>query len=235
MKKILIAATALVAIAGLASADTFNDNVGNHLAGGDLHDNFASPGFHHLDIVSVTVTNDASNLYFDVAVNADIDATNWGKYMVAINTGAGSATDNPWGPRPMNFAGPLSHWIGTWADDGGSGIGGQLWSHNGTSWNLDAGLATTDTSAHSTGHQRFSVSLAGLGVGVGDVVLFDVMSSGGGGGDSGIDHLSNASYSTDSWGGPSNGGAFLAYTIVPAPAALGLLGLGGLVAGRRRR
>ena len=235
MKNLGIAAIVIAGVAGLASADVYNDNVGNHLAGGDLHDTFASAGFNHLDIVSVTVTNDATNLYFDIALNADIDATAWGKYMVAINTGAGTATDNPWGPRPMNFAGPLSHWIGTWADDGGSGIGGQFWSHGGSGWNLDSGLATTDTSAHSTGHQRFSVSLAGLGVGVGDVVLFDVMSSGGGGGDSGIDHLSNASFSTSSWGGPSTGGAFLAYTIVPAPSALALVGLSSLIAGRRRR
>ncbi len=235
MKKGLIAAATLAAVAGLASADVFNDNVGNHLAGGDLHDFFASQGFNHLDIVSVGVTNDASNIYFDIQLNADIDATNWGNYMIGLNTGAGTATDNPWGPRPINWGTTISHWIGTWANDGGSGIGGQVWSHDGSSWSQTAGLSGTDDSQHSTGHQRFSVALSDLGLGVGDVVLFDVVTSGGGGGDPGVDHLSRSDYSASDWGSGSASGNFLAYTIVPAPSAIALLGLGGLVTGRRRR
>lgn len=235
MKKNLFAATVLVAVAGLASADTFNDNVGNHLAGGDLHDFFASQGFNHLDIVSVSVSNDASDLFFDIQLNADIDATSWGNYMVGLNTGAGTATDNPWGPRPINWNTTISHWIGTWANDGGSSTNGQVWSHDGVSWSQISGLSGTDNSAHSTGHQRFSVSLATLGLSVGDVVLFDVVTSGGGGGDPGVDHLSRADYSTDNWGTGSASGNFLAYTIVPAPGAMALVGLGGLAMGRRRR
>lgn len=235
MNKCVLAAAAIAAIAGVASADVYNDNVGNHLGGGDLHDFFANQGFNHLDIVSVEVTNDATHLYFDILLNANLDATNWGKYMVAINTGTGTATDNPWGPRPINFGTGISHWIGTWADDWGSGIGGQFWSHDGANWNLTAGLAGTDDSQHAAGHQRFSVLLADLGVGVGDVIRFDVMSSGGGGGDPGIDHLSRSDYATDNWGMPSASGTFLAYTIIPAPGTAMLAGLCGMLAARRRR
>ncbi|QYK49529.1 MAG: hypothetical protein KF838_06665 [Phycisphaeraceae bacterium] len=235
MKKCVLAAASIAAIAGVASADVYNDNVGNHLGGGDLHNFFASQGFNHLDIVSVEVTNDATDLFFDIRLNADLDATSWGNYMVAMNTGAGTATDNPWGPRPINWGTTISHWVGTWANDGGSGIGGQVWSHDGSSWSLISGLSGSDDSQHAAGHQRFSVSLATLGLGVGDVVLFDVVTSGGGGGDPGIDHLSRSDYATDNWGMPSASGGFLAYTIVPAPGTAMLAGLCGMLAARRRR
>lgn len=233
MRQILMAA-AIAALAGGASADVFSDNSGNHLAGGDLHDFFASQGFNHLDIVSVSITNDATNLYVDIQLNADLDATNWGKYALAINNGH-TATDagNGWG-RNIDWNGQgITHWVATWADDGGSAIGGQVWSFNG-GWSETGALAGTDDSQHAAGHQIFTVALADLGLGFGDVMLFDVVSTGGGN-DPGVDHLSNAQFATDSWGTTSVAGNFLAYTIVPAPGAFALLGLGGLAAARRRR
>lgn len=234
--KSIMTAVAIAALAGAANADVYNDNTGNHNTGGDLHDFFQSQGFDHLDIASVEITNDATSITFDIALNADIDATNWGTYMVAINNGTGSMTDNPWGPRPMDWNGEsLSHWIGTWANDGGSGIGGQVWSNDGMAWAETGSLSSTDDSQHSSGHQIFTVSLADLGLSIGDTFTFDVMSSGGGGGDPGVDHLSRSDYSSDNWGTGSVAGTFLSYTVVPAPSALALMGLGGIVAGRRRR
>ena len=236
MKRAILAGIVLAAGASVASADVYADSVGNHLAGGDLHDFFQSQGFDHLDIVQVEVTNDASNVYFDIQLNADIDATNWGNYMVAIDNGSGTSSDNPWGPRPMDWNGQMvSHWIGTWANDGGSAIGGQVWQHDGANWNQLGGLAGTDDSQHAAGHQMFAISLADLGVSIGDTILFDVMTSGGGGGDPGVDHLSRSDFATDNWGTGSVAGAFLSYTLVPAPSSLALLGLGGLAAARRRR
>ena len=79
---------ALVAlVAGAASADVYNDNTGNHLDGGDVHDFFYSQGFTHLDISSVEMTNDADFLYISITLDGDIDATNWGKYIVGFDTG----------------------------------------------------------------------------------------------------------------------------------------------------
>jgi MYXO-CTERM domain-containing protein len=235
MRKIMMAAM-VASLAGVAGADVFNDNSGNHLGGGDLHDFFASQSFNHLDIVSVGVTNDATNLYFDITLNADLDATAWGKYAVGINTGNGSTdAGNGWG-RNISWNGQeISHWIATWADDGGSGIGGQVWSYSG-GWNLTGGLSGADASQHAAGRQIFSVALADLGLSVGDVILFDVVSTGGGN-DPGVDHLSNSAFATDDWGVTSTAGQFLAYTIapIPTPGALALLGLGGLVTSRRRR
>lgn len=234
--KNMLSIAVIAALAGAASADVYNDNSGNHLSGGDLHDFFQSQGFDHLDIVAVEVTNDATSITFDITLNADIDATNWGNYIVAINNGSGTASDNPWGPRPMDWGGQgISHWVGTWANDNGSGIGGQVWEHDGMAWSQLGGPSSTDDSQHASGHQVFSISLADLGVGVGDTISFDVMSSGGGGGDPGVDHLSRADFATDNWGMGSGSGQFLTYTIVPTPSSLALIGLGGLVAGRRRR
>ncbi len=234
MRKVLMAAV-VASLAGVAQADLFGDNVGNHLAGGDLHDFFQSQGFDHLDIVSVSITNDANNLYVDIQLNADLDATNWGKYALGINTGANAGdTGNGWG-RNIDWGGQtITHWVATWADDAGTGIGGQVWSWDGGAWSETAGLSGSDDSQHASGHQIFSVALADLGVGFGDVISFDVVSTGGGF-DPGVDHLSRNDFATDNWGTQSVAGGFLAYTIVPSPSSLALIGLGGLVAGRRRR
>lgn len=234
MRKILMAA-ALATVAGTAMADVYGDNSGNHLNGGDLHDFFQSQGFDHLDIVSAEVTNDATNLYVNLTLNADLDATNWGKYALAINNGNGpSDAGNGWG-RNIDWAGQtITHWVATWADDNGSGIGGQVWAWDGGAWNTNAGLSGSDDSQHAAGRQIFSIAMADLGLAIGDTFTFDIVSTGGGN-DPGVDHLSNAFFATDDWANTSSAGQFLSYTVVPAPGAVALLGMGGLMVGRRRR
>jgi hypothetical protein len=93
-----------------------------------------------------------------------------------------------------------------------------------------------DDTNHAAGTQRIAVSLAALGLSAGDVLMFDVATTGGGF-DPGVDHLSRADFATDDWANQSTSGDYLAYTIaaVPAPGSVALLGLGGLVATRRRR
>lgn len=234
MRHILMAA-AVAATAGLATADVYSDNSGNHLDGGDLHDFFASQGFNHLDIVSVTITNDASNLYVDIQTAGDLDATNWGKYAMGINTGVNAGDPgNGWGRNIAWGADQTTtHWIATWADDAGTGVGGQVWSFDG-GWSETGAIASGDDSQHAAGRQIFAVSLASLGLSIGDTFRFDVVSTGGGF-DPGVDHLSRNDFATDNWGTQSVGGSFLSYTVVPTPSALALLGMGGLMAGRRRR
>jgi len=234
MRHILMAA-AIAATAGLATADVYTDNSGNHLDGGDLHDFFASQSFNHLDIVSVTITNDLSNLYVDIQTAGDLDATNWGKYALGINTGANAGdAGNGWGRNIAWGANQtITHWVATWADDNGSGVGGQVWSFDG-SWSQTGSIASGDDSQHASGRQIFAVSLASLGLSIGDTFRFDVISTGGGF-DPGVDHLSRNDFATDNWGTQSLGGSFLSYTVIPSPGALALLGMGGLMAGRRRR
>ncbi len=240
MRKTLMTAAALAMIAGGAQAEVYLDNSGWHVTGGDLHDTFYSQGFDHLDITQVEVTNDANFIYFDISVVGDLDGTNWGKYLIGMNTGrnAGTNTD-AWG-RNIDWAGGLTDFVGSWADDGGTGVGAELHAWDGAAWNLtDATYAAGteimgDDANHAAGVQRIAVSLSALGVGVGDVIMFDVATTGGGF-DPGVDHLSRQDFSTDDWGNQSVSGQYLSYTIIPAPGSAALLGLGGLVALRRRR
>lgn len=242
MRKLMCAGV-VVALAGVASADVYSDNVGSTDTGGDLHAFFYDQGFNHLDIVSVTVTNDATNIYFDIQLNADIDATAWGKYIVGMDTGR-NAGDNSTDPgswnRNVDWDRGITDFLGTWADDGGSGMGAELRSWDGAAWGLtDAtylggGLVGGTDAGHGAGVQSVWVSMAALGLSIGDTFDFDVFSSGGGA-DPGVDHLSRSDAATTDWGTTSVAGPFLSYTIVPAPGALALLGLGGLAAVRRRR
>lgn len=241
MRKTLMTVAALAMIAGSAQADVYSDNTGQVADGGDIAAAFA--GFDHLDIAQVEVTNDASFIYFDITMVGDLDATNWGKYIIGMDTGA-NAGDNSTDPgtwnRNVDWGRGITDFVGSWADDGGSGAGGELRSWDGAAWNLtDATYAAgTDIMASDAGHaagvQHIAISLASLGLSVGEVLEFDVFSTGGGQ-DPGVDHLSRLDASTDDWPNTSVAGAFLSYTIIPAPGSAALLGLGGLVALRRRR
>ena len=231
MKKIL----ALLAVAGMSSV-AFADSYGD--AQNDLFNN----SFSHLDITSVDVTHNASTITFEINVRGSIDASaggsNWGKYMIGIDTGAaGGASDNGW-TRPINWTGGqgIDFWVGTWADNSFPfGMGGELRSQPGGAL-LDATYTTGTliSGSTSTFKQTVTISRAALGLTGNDTFRFDVMSSGGGGGDPGVDHLSRSDLATSDWSVASDSGTLLSYTI-PSPSVLALAGMGGLVAARRRR
>lgn len=222
----------LVALAGLASAATgqvtYNDTVG------DNFDNPGDPAYDHMDITSVVVNHDASNLYFTINVRGNAESRDWAKFCIGIDTGAaGGDAGNGWG-RLVNWNGQgIDYWVGSWID--GSG-GAEL--RQAPAWNLLAATYNGDTTIGNVfngGRTQvtLSVSRALMGLTGNDTFRFDVLTTGGGA-DPGVDHLSNAAQSSPGWGTPSTAGTFLSYTI-PAPGAAALLGLGALVAGRRRR
>jgi uncharacterized protein (TIGR03382 family) len=251
MKKVL----ALLAVAGLASvanaAVTYND------AQNELFDN----GFGHLDITSVEVDHDATFITFKVNVRGSMDpgsgGSAWGKYCIGIDTGAvgGDSTDG-WG-RNINWGSGqgIDFWVGSWADNGGFGMGGELrqmsGANNYSNTLLDA-TYTTNTliqGSNSAFQQVIKINRAAIGMAGNGTFRFDVISTGGTGrrapgtdgpddlgapGDPGVDHLSAAGSSTSGWGNQSTAGTFLSYTI-PTPGALALVGMGGLVVARRRR
>lgn len=229
MKKLL----ALAAVAGLAgaaqAAQTYNDSLNEVSVGGNSTD------WNWVDLASVTMDNDATNLY--VTIKTRGNGADWAKYCMQIDIdGETSGTTSPGWNRPnIGSAMLMDKWIGTWADGGG---GGQMWDWNegGSSWGLTSGF-NPDYSNFFNGNSeiKWTISLAWLGLGVGDSFSFDVITTGGGDSDGGWDHLSNLGQSSTAYGELSTPGNPLVYTIIPTPGALALLGLGGLVAGRRRR
>ncbi len=244
MNRFFMTLLAIVLMAGTSRASTvYNDATGD-LNDGTVGDNFS--GFTHLDIASVEVSNNATDLSFSITLVGDIVATDWGKYMIGISTNnsTGDTASNGWG-RPISMSPDgMDYWIGTWVDGGN---GAEQYSWNGASWDLDEAtwLAAPDNDISISKTQftaTVTVPLANLGLSVGDMFWFDAYSSGGGGGDSAIDALSSSTPSVTTWGGPFNSPGdtgLRKYTVVPEPVSLALVGIGGLAVGlgclRRRK
>lgn len=237
MKKVL----GLLVVAGLASVAqasvTYTD------AQNDLFDN----GFAHLDLASVNVSHDANTITFVISSRGGYDpnagGTAWGKFCIGIDVPSNSTNDttNGWA-RNINWgAGQgIDFWVGTWTDNNGFGGGGELRSMSGNddgSNTLVDATYTTNTLIQVTTtatSQTIVLNRAALGLSGDGKFFFDLVSTGGDGGNPGVDHLSRDTQATPGWGDQSAAGDFLSYTI-PTPGAAALLGLGGLVAARRRR
>lgn len=182
----------------LNAQSTFND------ATGDISSNI-STGSGTLDIVKMEVRDNQTDVIFTMTVNGNFNDAGWGNYMIGIANQkiAGSQLGNGWA-RPINLnaggANGMTHWIGSW--DGGS----QLWTYavgggggTGGNWSGPAALTEYARAAGPQSTLTYKVSKASLGVTNGDTIIFDAYSSGGGGGDSAVDALSNPNISITSW------------------------------------
>jgi hypothetical protein len=191
----LIAAT-MAATSAFAQPTSFNDAIG------DIDPNITT-GSGTLDIVKMEVFDTVSDVIFKLTLNGNIATTDWGNFMIGIanQKTAGTTTGNGWG-RPINLnAGGgkgMTHWIGSWVNAGG---GSQLWTYNGAGWDESAPKRFS-FAAGATNTITYAVTKASLGVVTGDTILFDAYSSGGGGGDSSVDALSNTNVAITNWGGP---------------------------------
>lgn len=192
----------------------------------------------HLDVSSVEVTDDASNLTFKINLAGDPVATNWGKYMIGIDSAPGGDTGtngNGWG-RPIRMSSGMDRWIGSWAD---FGTGQELYRFTGSTWVRDRSSAdATDPlplPVVTNNSVSLTVPLALLGLSGGEEITFDVYTGGGGGGDSANDASSNPGQSTTNWPGPYDSGTNVStYTVaVPEPGAL--VGIAALALLSRRR
>ena len=213
MKRSLLVTAVAASLASVAAADSYTD------ASNDLFDN----GLDNLDITGVSMSDDGVNL--SVAVTTRGFQT-WTKYMMYFNTTGAGTTSNAWS-RPVNLTSNIDYYIGSWVDAATDNA--QFWAWGSGAW----GQTGTLTNAVSGNTVTFTMSLASLGLSAGQTIYFDVATSGGGN-DPGVDHLSRSDMATSGWGSASTSGDFLAYTTVPTPGAIALLGLAGL-AGRRRR
>ena len=154
-----------------------------------------------LDITSVEVNNTATLLTFKINLVGNPVATDWGKYMIAIDSTAGDTTGNGWG-CPISMSSGMDYFVGSWVD---SGNGAEIRKWTG-SWNLQSATYNPNPDGLAISKDASSVTLsfqfAGLGLALGNSFNFDVYTSGGGGGDSAIDALGNPAQSIANWGDP---------------------------------
>lgn len=207
---------------GYQHVDVFADS------SNDLFDN----GFANLDITSVTV---GQNYLEDGEVQVDITVTtrgiaDWTKYLVFMSSSYdpnGSGT-NPWN-RPIDLGGQTANaFLGAWID-GGSGGSNQIWGLVDGWTNFGSGIF-----GQSVDWANNSVTFSAV-FESGQTVSFDVATSGGGNNDAGVDHLSRSDMAMGGWGQTSYAGQFLQFTVIPAPGAMGLMALAGVLGARRRR
>jgi hypothetical protein len=235
-----VAASALLAGVALQAhaapgVTTFNDAIN------DI-DPSITTGNGTLDLVKMEVSNTATDVVFQLTVNGNIGSTDWGKFMIGIanNKGYGTSSSDGWGrPITMSANGGMTNWIGSWVDGGGGAENRSnqtSWGLTGATYNSNFGGFSLSAGAQST--ITYTVSIASLGMSIGDTFSFDAYSSGGGNGDSAVDALANPSVAITSWGQAYDSGPWnsFSYTLgaVPAPGAIALLGVAGLL-GRRRR
>jgi hypothetical protein len=221
----IITATVMAALAINTQAATYGDATGEIIAG------------PHIDISSVEVNNTATDLIFKINIAGDPVVTDWGKYMIGLDTTAGGdVAGNAWS-RPIGMSTGMDYWVGSWADWGN---GAEVYNYSGV-WSLQnatygpvGGLSFSKDSSSVT----ITYPYASLGLAPGSSFLFDVFTSGGTPTDGAIDALGNPAQSIANWSDYYNSGSLVnSYTIpVPEPTSLALLGIGAaVIIGRIRR
>jgi hypothetical protein len=203
-----------------AFAATYSDTVGETIFGGML------------DITSVEVNNTVTALTFKINLAGDPVATDWGKYLIGIDSTAGGDTAGNGWVRPIRMSSGMDYFVGSWVNFGN---GAEIYKWNGASWGLQSATYNPNPDAVGITKDTSSVTLsfdfAGLGLAAGSTFTFDIYTTGGGGGDSAIDAV-NLAQSVANWGDPYDSGQnVLSYTIqaVPEPTTAAMLGLTGLL------
>ncbi|MCP5095344.1 MAG: glycoside hydrolase family 13 protein, partial [Chloroflexi bacterium] len=139
-------------------------------------------GNANLDMGDLYVTDDVDNFYIAYTINADIGTTNWGKYLLYIDTtnDSNGATSDAWGrnvvvddPHKPEFS--INNYV-----DGGvfdtSTV--QYFSWNGAGWDNIGSVEEAALATGSTSVIEYRVSKASLGNP--ETIWLEVFSTGGG-------------------------------------------------------
>ena len=91
-------------------AAVYPDTVGDQAGSGDSE----------VDIRSVEVTNDATNISFKITLVGDIAAANFGNYHIGFDTvpGGKTTTGVAWG-NTFGMSSGMDYWLGSWVNFGG--------------------------------------------------------------------------------------------------------------------
>src|SRR5437016_2861695 len=85
-----------------------------------------------LDITSVEVNNTATDLIFKINLAGDPTVTDWGKYMIGIDSApGGDPTGDGWN-RPIGMSSGMDYWVGSWVD---GSYGAEIYKYTGA-WGL---------------------------------------------------------------------------------------------------
>ncbi|HEX3359077.1 MAG TPA: hypothetical protein VHS31_19005 [Tepidisphaeraceae bacterium] len=243
------------AFSGLASGQTiYNDTVGT--------DHYGGP---EVDIANVVVSNDATNITFQINLNTAATigptANHFANYEVGIQVGGGAGgqtaingnftAGDPTAGNPYGSANGIStgenFFIGNFLDGTGFSGGAQLYGYSSsTGWTQIGSTAPITEVYTGTPSTTFSFPLAALGLSVGNSLKFDVWTTFGSPQSAydALDNLStppgtapfNAGASYDS--ATAAGSALASYTVVaptPEPVSAVTFGIAGLALLSRRR
>jgi hypothetical protein len=216
-------------------------------------------------ISSVSVTNDATNLY--VTMNFDVAGATLNQYLnyeIGFqDNGAGSgqtSLTNPYG-EPIGISSGMYDWVSAYAyPTPATNSGADFYHWNGSSLASSGNLATSFSNATGASYISVTIPLASLGSSglvPGSTFKFDAWTTYGGSAQGAYGVLDNTNANNEIWNAmPYNATGYdtpgspydsatdpettfpsTIYTVtgVPEPASLGLLGVSGLMLGARRR
>jgi hypothetical protein len=180
---ILVAGTGLSLATPAVFGSLYTDTTGT--------DHYGGP---EVDIASVVITNDASNITFQINMNtaADIGTNHFANYEIGIQVGGGAggqtaingtfgtgnpAAGNPYG-NSVGASTGINYWIGNFLDNPGNFSGGaQLFSYSSVSgWTQINQVPITEVYT-VTPSTAFTFPLSQLGLSAGSTFNFDVWTS----------------------------------------------------------
>ena len=177
--KIILSVTSVLAVLALAAlpagATTYTDATG---------DNY---GTAEVDISSVTMTNDASNLIITINLTNTATISQYPNYLVGIqigsgaggqtlinNTGSGVNAGNPWG-KTVGISSGENFFIAVYPNGPSwTGAAALFQYSSATGWSQVGGTTPVTEVASGAPSIKFSVPLSGLGLSAGNTFKFDV-------------------------------------------------------------